>query len=69
MGLVDVVKQAQAMLDISLDTELRQTMSKNARDFALENFDWNDITTQVEGILRDAAKSPHPLGNNSRVGL
>ena len=69
MGLVDVVKQAQAMLDISLDTELRQTMSKNAREFALENFDWNDITTQVEGILRDASKSPHPLGNNSRVGL
>jgi len=68
MGLVDVVKQAQAMLDLSLDTQLRNNMSKNARQFAEEKFDWNKITTQVEKILRDASESPHPLGNNSLIG-
>jgi glycosyltransferase involved in cell wall biosynthesis len=68
MGLVDVVKQAQAMLDLSLDKELRTTMGKNARKFAEEKFDWNQITTQVEKILKEASETPHPLGNNSLIG-
>ena len=69
MGLVDVVKMSEAMLKLATDKELRREKGKAARKFAEQNFDWNEITTQVEKILKTAAETPHPLGHNSVAQL
>lgn len=69
MGLVDVVKMSEAMLKLATDKELRSEKGKAARKFAEQNFDWNEITTQVEKILKTAAETPHPLGHNSVAQL
>ena len=69
MGLVDVDCLAIAMKIAQDNPELRKTLGNNARQFAIDNLDWEIIVDQTEKILLKSAKTKHPLGRHSTMGM
>ena len=69
MGLVDVDALKSAMIESYENEDLRKELGRNARDFAIENLDWEIIVDQTEKILSKAANTKHPLGKHSTMGM
>ena len=64
-GIVSVEALAESFKRSFNDVELTRKKGQNARDFALDNLDWDVITDQVESILYKASETKHPLGLNA----
>ena len=69
MGLVDIEALQSAMQSAIDNPDLVAEMGRNARDFAVENLDWEVITDQAEQILIKASKTEHPLGRLASRGM
>lgn len=69
MGLVDTDALKSAMMESYKNEDLREELGRNARDFAIENLDWEIIVDQTEKILSKAANTKHPLGKHSTMGM
>ena len=69
MGLVDVDGLKSAMMESYTNEDLRKKLGSNARQFAIENLDWEIIVDQTEKILSKAANTKHPLGKHSTMGM
>ena len=67
MTLVSVTGLATALLYMHNHPAKRQQMGNRARKFVEESYGWDDLTDQLEHILKEASERPHPLGNNSMV--
>lgn len=67
MSLVSVAGLAKAMLYMHEHPAKRQQMGNRARKCVEESYGWDDLTDQLEHILKEASERPHPLGNNSVV--
>ena len=57
------------MIESYDNEDLRRELGRNARDFAIENLDWEIIVDQTEKILSKAANTKHPLGKHSTMGM
>ena len=69
LGIVDIDDLADKMLTLAIDCDLRQRLGDAAREWAKENCDWDDLTTQFETLFESVVERPHPLGNNAVVLL
>ena len=69
MGLVDIEALQTAMQTAIDNPEIVEELGRNARDFAVENLDWEVIVDQAERILRKAATTKHPLGRHATLGM
>jgi glycosyltransferase involved in cell wall biosynthesis len=69
MGLVDIEALQLAMQSAIDNPEIVEELGRNARDFAVENLDWEVIVDQAERILRKAATTKHPLGRHATLGM
>ena len=67
MSVVSVEDLAAQMSQMTAWTKKRKTMAKKAREWVVENCDWETITDKLEEILIEAKDKPHPHGNNTQV--
>ena len=63
MGIVDIDLLSEAMFLSYCDDKNREKLGKAARSWAELNCNWDKITDQVEELILDSVKNPHPLGN------
>jgi len=62
VSIEDLAKQMDRMIHLE-----RSDMSKRAREWVVENCDWELLTDKLESILLEAKDKPHPHGNNTKV--
>jgi D-inositol-3-phosphate glycosyltransferase len=67
MTLVDILKLADAMSDSYNNADEREARGTAAREFALDNFDWEKLTDKLESTLEEAVINPHPLGKTAAL--
>ena len=69
MSVVSTEDLATKMTKMSSWTKKRVSMAKRAREWVVENCDWDLITDTLERILLEAKDTPHPQGNNTKVDI
>lgn len=67
LSVVSIEDLATQMTQMTAWTKKRATMSKRAREWVVENCDWDLLTDKLERILLEAKDQPHPHGNNTKV--
>jgi D-inositol-3-phosphate glycosyltransferase len=67
LSVVSIEDLATQMTQMTAWTKKRATMAKKAREWVMENCDWNMLTDKLERILLEAKDQPHPHGNNTKV--
>ena len=67
MSVVSVEDLAAQMSQMTAWTKKRKTMGKKAREWVVENCDWETLTDKLEAILIEAKDKPHAHGNNTQV--
>lgn len=67
MGIVSIDHLEEALFKSYCDEKNRKKLGKNARKWAEENCDWNDIAKDMESLIRKAIEDGHQLGDLSAM--
>ena len=67
LSVVSIEDLAEQMTKMAGWSKKRKSMSKRARDWVVENCDWDLLIDKLEAILYEAKDKPHPHGNNTEV--
>lgn len=64
----DAVELGEALRDLALDPERRQSMARSARERA-ERFSWKQVTAEVMEVYEEALAQPQPATRSARLAV